>query len=48
MYLQMMRQKYPNFKDCLIQIFDDNAKRKDGSLARVIKQHNYSDEQIDK
>lgn len=48
MYLQMMRQKYPNFKDCLIQIFDDNAKRKDNSLARVIKQHNYSDEQIEK
>lgn len=46
-YLQMMRQRYPNFKDCLIQIFDDNKNRKDNSLARIIDQHKFSDEQIE-
>lgn len=46
MYLQMMRQTYPNFKDCFIQTFDDNTKRKDIKLAKVIRQQDYSEEEM--
>lgn len=46
-YLQMMREIYPNFKDCLIQTFDDNKSRKDIKLAKIINQNSYTDEQMD-
>lgn len=46
-YLQMMREVYPHFKDCLIQTFDDNKWRKDLKLAKIINQNNYTDEQMD-
>lgn len=46
-YLQMMREVYPHFKDCLIQTFDDNKSRKDTKLAKIINQNNYTDEQMD-
>lgn len=46
-YLQMMREVYPHFKDCLIQTFDDNKSRKDSKLAKIINQNNYTDEQMD-
>jgi hypothetical protein len=45
-YLQMMREKYPNFKDCTIQLFDDSKAGRD--LARKIDQHKFSDEQLER
>ena len=42
----MMREKYPNFKDCTIQLFDDSKAGRD--LARKIDQHKFSDEQLER
>ena len=44
--LQMMREKYPNFKDCTIQLFDDTKQWRD--LARKIDQHKFSDEDLER
>ena len=41
-----MREKYPNFKDCTIQLFDDSKAGRD--LARKIDQHKFSDEQLER
>jgi len=45
MYLQIMRDKYPNFKDCTIQLFDDTKQWKD--LARKIDQHKFDDSKLE-
>lgn len=42
----MMIEKYPNFKDCTIQLFDDSKGGRD--LARKVNQHKFSDEQLEK
>lgn len=44
--LQMMREKYPNFKDCTIQLFDDTKQWRD--LARKINQHKFSDNDLER
>lgn len=41
-----MREKYPNFKDCTIQLFDDSKMGRD--LARKIDQHKFSDEDLER
>ena len=41
-----MRDRYPNFKDCTIQLFDDTKQWRD--LARKIDQHKFTDEQLEK
>ena len=46
LYLQMMKEEYPNFKDCTIQLFDDSKAWRD--LARKIDQHKFSDEQLER
>lgn len=45
-YLQMMREKYPNFRDCTIQLFDDSKQWRD--LARKIDQHKFSDAELER
>ena len=44
--LEMMREKYPNFMDCTIQLFDDTKQWKD--LARKIDQHKFSREDLER
>lgn len=43
--LQMMRDIYPNFKDCTIQLFDDTKQWRD--LARKIDQHKFDDDKLE-
>lgn len=44
--LELMRQQYPNFTDCTIQLFDDTKQWRD--LARKIDQHKFSKEDLEK
>ena len=46
LYLEMMREQYPNFKDCTIQLFDDSKQWRD--LARKIDQHKFSNEDLER
>lgn len=45
-YLQMMRERYPNFEDCTIQLFDDSKWGRD--LARKIDQHKFSKDDLER
>ena len=44
--LEMMRERYPNFIDCTIQLFDDTKQWKD--LARKINQNKFSKEELER
>lgn len=44
--LEMMREKYPNFMDCTIQLFDDTKSGRD--LARKIDQKKFSKEDLER
>lgn len=44
--LEMMREKYPNFMDCTIQLFDDTKSGKD--LARKIDQKKFNKEELER
>lgn len=44
--LEMMREKYPNFMDCTIQLFDDTKSWRD--LARKIDQKQFDKETLEK
>lgn len=46
MYLEVMREKYPNFMDCTIQLFDDWKKWR--NFARKIDQHKFSKEDLER
>jgi hypothetical protein len=43
--LEMMREKYPNFMDCTIQLFDDTKSGRD--LARKIDQKQFDNELLE-
>jgi len=47
-YLDSMYQSYPNFRDCTIQLFDDNKERHDWSLAKKVDQRNFDKDTLDK
>lgn len=44
--LEMMREKYPHFKECTIQLFDDTKQGRD--LARKLDQNKFSDEDLER
>lgn len=44
--LGMMREKYPHFKECTIQLFDDTKQGRD--LARKLDQNKFSDEDLER
>lgn len=44
--LWMMREKYPHFKECTIQLFDDTKQGRD--LARKIDQNKFSNEDLER
>ena len=46
MQLEMMRERYPNFMDCTIQLFDDTKSWKD--LARKLDQKKFSKEDLER
>ena len=46
LYLEMMREKYPNFKDCTIVLLDDAKKWRD--LVRKVNQAEYSNDVLEK
>lgn len=44
--LEMMREKYPHFKECTIQLFDDTKQGRD--LARKLDQDKFSNEDLER
>ena len=44
--LEMMREKYPHFKECTIQLFDDTKQWRD--LARKLDQNKFSNEDLER
>jgi len=44
--LEMMREKYPHFKECTIQLFDDTKQGRD--LARKLDQNKFSNEDLER
>ena len=44
--LEMMRERYPHFKECTIQLFDDTKQGRD--LARKLDQNKFSNEDLER